>query len=192
MLASIPRLLSGQDITWAPSRLPVAMTAQLLTRFSFSHLIGTFLTDTGWSDVWWHPWELWQPSLRMQTWCWWGHKQVKMLPSLSRVQGGLSHICRTFLHTEMYLVTLGTKGIFLLTIFRNHSFTSSIGTVETRPCCLQGHYSTRARKHMCTSTGSWHRDTEWQGEEIYEISPPPSRSLTTSVVADEVRVCHNQ
>lgn len=37
---------------------------------------------------------------------------------------------------------------------------------------------------------SLHRNTELQGEEIYELSSPPSRSLTTSVVADEVRACH--
>lgn len=58
-----------RSISRATSTLPVALNAQSLTRFPFSHLTGTFLTDTCWSDVWWRPWELWlsQPGNANQT-----------------------------------------------------------------------------------------------------------------------------
>ena len=64
------------------------------------------------------PWELWLAWPENAKWTTLGADEATASQdvafSLSRVQGGFSHICRTFLHTEMYLVTLGTwKGIFL-------------------------------------------------------------------------------
>lgn len=120
-------------------------TQSLTTIFSFSHLVSIFLLPVGFTydDA---PGNLWLDQPESTNWTTLGADKATagqdVTFSLSYMQGGLCHVCRTLLHTETHLSILGAwGGIFLLITFGDRvSFSSFPSNVDMLPCCLQAHH----------------------------------------------------